>query len=106
MEAACRECGRLLFFKSLVPTKSIAFPTFERREEAERAKAKLDGTLYEGIRLQVKWAKGRIPFLTFDNDTGEGTVEDIPEHKRSDYPPPQYGADDRGGQQRSSRWDM
>lgn len=102
----CQECGRLLFFKSLVPAKSIAFPTFERREEAERAKARLDGALYEGMTLQIKWAKGRIPFLTFDNNTGEGTVEDTSEHRRPDYPQHQYGADDRGGQQRSSKWDM
>ena len=111
VKAVCQECGRLLFFKSLVPAKSIAFSTFERREEAERAKARLDGTSYESVTLQVKWAKGRIPFLTFDNNTGEGTVEGDSGLRRPDYPQPfqsqqPYNAGDRGNQQRTSKWDM
>lgn len=102
VRAACQECGTLVYFNSLVPGKSIAFPTFGRREEAERAKAKLDGTSYEGLTLQIKWAKGKVPFLTFDNNTGEGTVEETSGYKR----PEQYAMDNRSNQQKRSKWDM
>ena len=105
----------MLQFNCICPGKNIAFSTFERREEAERAKARLSGSSYEGQTLQVKWAKGKTQYVSFDNNTGEGVVaeerEETPGAKRQSYA--QYdlyqqhqAPEEHGGQRKKSKWDV
>ena len=112
VRAVCQECGTVLQFNCLCPGKNIAFSTFGRREEAERAKARLSGASYEGQTLQVKWAKGRTQYVSFDNNTGEGIVEEAPDIKRQEYQHQhQYqqqrqAPEEHSGQSKRSKWDI
>ena len=115
VRAVCQECGTVLQFNCMCPGKNIAFSTFERREEAERAKARLSGALYERQTLQVKWAKGKTQYISFDNNTGEGVVaeewEETPGAKRQSYAQYQQHQqrqvpEEHGGQRKKSKWDV